>query len=59
MEISVRLGLRLTAKSAGLLYGVYRRAVVNFSVTQIDIESPEPTCGDRGATPFHPTIRNP
>jgi hypothetical protein len=35
MEISVRLGLRLTAKSAGLLSGVYRRAVANFSVTQM------------------------
>jgi hypothetical protein len=34
MEISVRLGLRLTAKSAGLLSGVYRRVVASFSVTQ-------------------------
>ena len=28
-------------------------------VVNLDIESPEPTCGGRGATPFHPTIRNP
>ena len=45
MEISVRLGLRLTAKSAGLLSGVYRRAVVSFSVTQM-------VMGPSGKSPF-------
>jgi uncharacterized RmlC-like cupin family protein len=28
-------------------------------VVNLDIESPEPTCAGHGATPFHPTTRNP